>query len=328
VRLARIYIRLARERADPRYLGRAEAVLARWWDDDAQPAVLVLRATIEQSLHEFDAALAHLDRALALAPGDVQGWLTRAVVLTVRGRHEEARASCARVATLGAAFAAEVCGTQVDSLTGAARPAHDRLAAAVERERAARGGISADEESWAESSLGEYAARFGDGGRAEAHFRRALELAPEDAYARAALADLWTDAGRFADAAALLAGREADDGMLLRLAIAEKRGGGARADEHDRTLAARFDASRARGDVVHRRAEARFWLERRGDPARALELARANWTVQKEPWDVRVRLAAALATRRPDEAAPVLDWVRRSRLEDPAIARLAAELGR
>jgi hypothetical protein len=47
VRLARLDIELARERSDPRYLGRAEAALAPWWSDDAPPAVLVLRATIE-----------------------------------------------------------------------------------------------------------------------------------------------------------------------------------------------------------------------------------------------------------------------------------------
>src|SRR5437870_4200516 len=70
-RLARIHIRLARERSDPRFLGRAQAVLEPWKNDPtAPPEILVLRATIAQSLHDFPAALVDLDRAIAIDPGD------------------------------------------------------------------------------------------------------------------------------------------------------------------------------------------------------------------------------------------------------------------
>src|SRR6185503_6044077 len=50
VDLARLDIEAARAGADPRFLGRAEAALASWWDRaDAPPEVLLLRATIRQS---------------------------------------------------------------------------------------------------------------------------------------------------------------------------------------------------------------------------------------------------------------------------------------
>jgi hypothetical protein len=62
-------------------------------------------------------------------------------------------------------------------------------------------------------------------------------------------------------------------------------------------LGARFDASRARGDVVHRREEARYWLSLRDDPSRAHALAKANWDVQKEPWDARILREAADAAQ-------------------------------
>ncbi len=62
---ARAAIRLARETTDTRYLGRAQALLARWWDQpDAPTELAVLQATVQQSRHEFAAAHAVLTSAL------------------------------------------------------------------------------------------------------------------------------------------------------------------------------------------------------------------------------------------------------------------------
>lgn len=316
--LARIDIQLARERADPRFLGQAQAALAPWWVEDAPAPVLVLRATIEQSLHDFDSALRHLDGALRVAPDDPQAWLTRAVVLTVRARYDEARLSCGHVAPLAGELAFAVCETQIDSLTGKAAPAYARLTAALGE------GRSNDEREWAVSSLGEYAVRYGDQKTAEEHFRDAMKLAPDDAYVRGALADLLLDIGRNAEVIALLAGKELDDGMLLRLALAEKRVNGPKGEEHREMLKARFDASHARGDVVHRREEARYRLYLEDDARGACDLAKANWDVQKEPWDARILLATAVAAHDREAAASVLAHLATWHLEDPTIANLAA----
>ncbi len=48
--------------------------------------------------------------------------------------------------------------------------------------------------------------------------------------------------------------------------------------------------------------------------------------MQRAPWDVRVYLEAALAAHRPDAAVPVLEFVERTKLEDPAVEPLAREL--
>jgi hypothetical protein len=137
---------------------------------------------------------------------------------------------------------------------------------------------------------------------------------------------LLIDRGNLEKAIGLVKDREANDTLLLRLAIAEKRAKKPRARADIDALAARFEASRLRGDVVHRREEARFELELRGDAKRALELAKANWDVQKEPWDARIYLEAARAAKQPKEAAPVLAWLDATKLEDPFIAKVAAEL--
>lgn len=128
LRLARLDIQLSRERSDPRYLGHAQAALAPWWSLELPPVdVLVLRATIEQSLHDFEAAL--LDLAVRAAPDHAQAWLTRAV-LTVRGRYAEARESCAHLVPLASNLVVTVCQTGVDSVTGHVVEAHARIVGA------------------------------------------------------------------------------------------------------------------------------------------------------------------------------------------------------
>ena len=67
--VARRYLEQARESGDPRFAGLALAALRAWPDASAAPDdVLLMRATLQQYLHEFDAAVAHL-RLLLARPG-------------------------------------------------------------------------------------------------------------------------------------------------------------------------------------------------------------------------------------------------------------------
>nr|MBA3540770.1 hypothetical protein [Deltaproteobacteria bacterium] len=53
VALAKADIQRYRKESDPRYLGHAQATLARWWKlPEPPPEVLLVRATIQQSIHE------------------------------------------------------------------------------------------------------------------------------------------------------------------------------------------------------------------------------------------------------------------------------------
>ena len=103
VDVARRCIQVARRDGDPRYLGYAQAALASWWSTPNPPMpVLLMKATILQSSHEFDPALAALGRVLHAQPGNAQAWLTQATILQVQGRFDEAKASCERLRPLGA----------------------------------------------------------------------------------------------------------------------------------------------------------------------------------------------------------------------------------
>src|SRR3546814_10189203 len=75
-------------------------------------------------------------------------------------------------------------------------------------------------------------------------------------------------------------------------------------------LGERFAATRTRGEATHRREEARYLLELRHEPAAALKLAIANWSVQREPLDARIFLECAVAAKDPAAAQPVRDWMK------------------
>jgi hypothetical protein len=124
----------------------------------------------------------------------------------------------------------------------------------------------------------------------------------------------------------LLSSWEASDSLLLRLTEAETSLKLPEAARHQRMMADRYAAARARGDTTHRAEEARFELRLRGDATSALQLAQQNYAVQREPRDARVLLEAAVAAKNPAAAQPVQDWLRRSGFEDASTRRLAQTL--
>jgi uncharacterized protein (TIGR02996 family) len=260
---------------------------------------------------------------LGRAPRHTQARLTRASVLTIVARYAEAERDCAALARMASELVVATCSSAPMSLDGRAGEAYALLAAALSRSGAA----TADMLSWAHTLAAEIAARRGEAVIAEEHFRNALAADPQDAYLRAAYADFLLDRQRPREAAALVMHDPRNDVLLLRLALAEaafprptpaeQRAFAQRRAE----LAARFAASRARGDIVHRREEARFALLER-DPRRALTLARANWEVQREPADLRVLAEAARAAGDAAVLEVVRAWQREHRLEDVTIAAI------
>ena len=318
LRLAGIYIARARSESDPRPLGRAQAVLAPWWDQNDPPVpVLVLRATIEQSNHAFDQARSDLERAVARDPENAQAWLTLATVQQVTGDLAGAAQSCARVAA--AAIVAATCRASVDGVSGRAESAYRALEDAL----ASSASEPVTLRTWATTLQAELAERLARPSDAERLYRASLALDPRDAYATAAYADFLIDAGRYADVIALIAKDTPVDTLLLRRAQAARRAQASDAAEIADDLGQRFAALRARGERVHLREEARFALDVRDAPDDALALALDNWRVQKEPLDARILLEAAIAARKPQAAGEVLDWLASTRLESAPIAALA-----
>ena len=309
--------------ADPRYLGRAEAALGNFWAEPAPPEpVLVLRARIRQSNHEFLPALADLDQALVASPRDGQALLDRASIHTVLGHYEQASRDCETLGPLVEPLYALMCRAAIAGVTGSAGPAYSELAPVAEHAR------DPGDACWAESLLGELSLRIAEYARAESHFRRVLATCPNDSYARGALSDLLLDLGRLPEVVALLSDQTRQDALLLRLTIAERQLHAASFDAHVSDLKQRFEEAALRGSQVHRREEARFQLWLRDAAEAALALALANFAVQREPADVRVALESALAAGRPASVHDVLSFVAATGLQDPRITSLIARLRR
>ena len=318
--LATAYVRASRVEGDPRFLGYAEGTLAPWWRNPEAPTkVLVLRATIRQSSHQFDASIADLDVVLQREPTNAQALLTRATVLTVQGRYAEARSDCGGLSRIGLEFYAVICATAIDSMTGKAVSAYESLQQALRTLPR----IDPAGRVWAETLLGEIAHRRGDPA-AEEHFRAALSVGDRDLYLLGAYSDWLLDQGRAAEVLSLLGNETRVDPLLLRLALAQKALGRPEAAASIETLRARFDASHARGDTVHQRENARFELALRGDPRGALPYAVANWKVQREAADLRILAETAVATDDADSLGVVKQWLATTGFEYRAVQVLVS----
>lgn len=311
--VARRAIDAALRLGDPRFLGEAQSALAPWWTGDrVPPALMLLRASVKQSQHDFTGSLAELDRLVALHPELAQARLTRATVLTVLGRYDEALRDCEALVRHASSIVTVACEASPASLSGNAKPAYEALVRAL-----AYPGGNVGVREWALTIAAEIAARSGDFAAAERHFRGALALDAGDAYLRGAYADFLLDRGRPREALALVASDTRNDVLLLRLAFAEQQLPDMRAafSAHRAELAARFDAARRRGDSTHRREEARFRLFLESDAAGAVKLARDNWAVQREPADLRILIETARAARDADARSIAMRWVNDHGLE-------------
>lgn len=319
VKLAEQYVRAGHTNADPRYDGYARAALFHWWNDPTPPVeVLLLRATLRQRGHQFDAALEDLSKILRIEPQHAQAWLTKSVIHQVRGEYAESRQSCLPLVGQVSALVVASCVANVSSLTGQAERSLQPLQQGLETGDSA----TTQETIWALTILGETAVRLGRLHQAEAYFRQALAIEPSDTYLIGAYSDVLLDHDRAGEVLALLPSTNLPDALLLRAALASSRLNLPQADDLTEDLRNRFRESRLRGDSRHLREEARFTLTLLDDPAEALKLAQENWLVQREPWDARLVLEAALAAGNTGAAKPVLRWIKEVGLEDPEIRRL------
>ena len=86
VALSTLYLEQARAQGDPRFVRQAFATLTAWPDITSTPdQVLLMQATLQQFLHDFDTAAANLEKLVARSPKHAQTWLTLATVSRLQG---------------------------------------------------------------------------------------------------------------------------------------------------------------------------------------------------------------------------------------------------
>lgn len=323
VKVARAYYELAGAEGDPRYIGYAEAALARWAADrDAPVDILYMRGKLLQWRHEYTPALELFGQVLLREPGHYDTLSGRSAVLTVLADYAGARRDCEQMRARETELYWASCLAYIDGQTGQAAAAERRLAGLL----AGDPGMGSAGQLWLLTRLADLAARLGRPADAERHYRRALALGVTSQYLLANYGDFLIDQRRHAEAVTLLRDWTRADVLLLRLTLAEQALGAADFKVHAQALRERFAAAALRGDTLHRQEESRFQLRVEGNKTRALELAVANWAIQREPYDARILLEAAVAAGRREAAQPVLDWLAQSHHEDPLLAQLARML--
>lgn len=315
VQVSKQALQWARQEGDPRLMGQAQAALHTWWTEPKPPAeVRLLRATILQSTHDFDAALRDLRTLVAEQPRNAQAWLTLASVLQVTGHYDQAQRACEGVAQAQAPWHAQACSLELASLRGQADASQASLNALVQR---------APRELSAYLNLvrAELAERQGQVDVAQPLYQSLLSADP-DAYTEGAYADFLLDQQRPQEVIQRLQTKQRNDALLLRLAEAYAATRDPALDGAVQALRARFAAARERGDSVHRREEARFTLRLLKQPEAALKLARANWAVQKEPADARILLEAARAAGKAHAADEARAFITQAGWSDQRLAGL------
>lgn len=286
---ARAHIATARQTGDTRYWGRAQAVLAPWWDKaDAPVDLAILQATVQQGRHDFKASRLILQSALHRAPGHAQGWLNLAALERLSGHYLEALRACDAVARAGQNLYALACQLETRSLQGqtaAARKGFTQLLAATQ---------DPAQTSWLQSLLAESEERAGADAAALTAYQRSLQAEP-DLYTSIALSDLLLRTGKTTQAWAVLQPLPPTDAVLLRQATALRRLNNPDWKTLRATLREWDGELTRRGDdlTLHSREQAlvALWLD--DDAPGALQIARRNLLLQREPIDWWIALQSA-----------------------------------
>ena len=321
---AKRWIQLSRQTSDPRYLGRAQSVLTKWWDRADAPAdIAVLQATIEQSRHEFDKARASLLRVVRNAPNHAQAWLTIATLERLSANYPAAIVACEQVARSGNVFYGQACQFETLSLQGdfaTARAGFDKLLNLNKGAPSGRG-ISADDQAWLWSLQAENEERAGKDASAMKAYATSLALA-NDGYTALAYADGLLRLAKPDQALKVLMNQPDSDAVLLRRAYAQKRLGDANWQGLNQQLKERFAALKLRGEEtrLHARelALAAFWLDQQYGDAAAL--AMINLQMQKEPFDWWLALSSSQSAGLNNQVTKLKDSLMRSGLVDQRLS--------
>ena len=313
---ARAAIAVARQTGDTRYWGRAQAMLAPWWDRaDAPTEMAVLQATVQQGRHEFAASRKVLTAALARSPHHAQGWLNLAALDRLSARYADSLVACEAVERAQQPLYAAACRLETQSLQGQHQAAAQGLQALLDQS------TEASQRSWLWSLLAEFHERSGKDAAAADAYVRSLGFAP-DLYTAIAYSDLLLRTGKTAQALQVLAPLPETDAVLVRQAVAWRRLGDTRWTATRSVLQERVAALRRRGDdpALHARelALAALWLD--DDPPRALALARSNLLLQREPLDWWLGLQSARQAKDVAAQTAITDAIRDAGLQDVRLA--------
>lgn len=316
VALAQAFIERARSQREPRYFGRAEALLA---GKAAMPGAGVdlrrLYAEALQFRHAFGPAENIFDALLRERPHDADIRLRRGSLRLTRGDFAGARSDCAQLALARGALAPAGFACLAEALAGSGELGRARvLLDAMARDTPS---LDPAARAYLLATRAELCERAGELGAAVEAYSRASQLAPRDDAIRAALADVLALHGD-PHAAAPLAVAGPSLALLVRRAALAPAGDSLRVRAHDWV-----QLEMARGDAIHYREMAILALAER-QPDEALFAARRNFESQRELADVRVLARAAIAAGDIGAQRELRRWLSATGYQDAITAGILA----
>ncbi len=276
----------------------AERVLQPWIDAQADAAVMLTWARILQHRHRFEEAAQAARAALDSPHTALNAHLLLARIQSVLGQRRAAQKTCAGVLPVGDVLMFSLC--QLDAGLGGRDVAATRSRLAeLHRRFKPQGAI----DRWMRLLLSEASGAMHDWAAAEAWMASEQH---RDSHWLMAWADVQLQRGQAAQVLERLAPlieplEQAEDGLLLRLALAENavhgRGEGPRIWRQ--RAQQRMDLREQRNDAQHAAELARYQLELQHNVTAAMHWALLNWQQAREPSDQRLLEAALHAALDP-----------------------------
>jgi tetratricopeptide (TPR) repeat protein len=301
VQIANAYLGEAGQPGQARLYGLAEDALEPWVrEESASPELLVAWARIQQHEHEFDRALAALDRVFSEEPQHISANLLAARINLVQNHPETAEKHCLRLLGHADLLTISACSMEATSYQGKLQESYDQLSRLVERQGLPDGPRA----PWLSQMLADMATRLGKPQDALRWLKQPLETADVSYLAQWADVQLAVDEPKkvLDQLGPLVASAPAmDDALLLRLTQAEKQLG--EAGQWQQHLSERVALREQRQDTQHASDLARYYLDIDPQPQKALHWARLNWQSAKEPSDktlLQKAVAFAEHTKTPD----------------------------
>jgi len=318
-KIVALYLKMGREKSDPRYFGYAEALILPYLKNINLPEQVYIHwADILQHRHDFSQALEVLNRLANNNSNNSQVYLMRAISHISRAEYQLALDNCKLLFARASHLISMACVSQVKSLTGELRESFLLLEETLQINRHS----DREELGWAISLLADMAVRMDDDFTGEQYYRKAIEINQHDYYVLANYADLLLKQKKYRQVITLLNEFTYVDTLLLRLAIAGVKSNNDSTAKYIAELESSYRLMEIRGEDAHLRDQARFYHDVKNDSEKALLLAKKNWRVQKEPADIKLLLGVALTIKNKTELKRGIEWVMSQNLEDAQLSQI------
>lgn len=320
--------RIAARDNSARAYGRVLSLIDQWPDNKQQPAsIRNIHASVLQHYHDFDQAIAVINKAIADDAINLTTQQIRFQVAMVMGEYALANEACLDIEALGQQADALNCHAQLQAATGQVDTATVNIQNFMNNNPTATPGQIVE----LLMTAGDIARRLDQHASALSYFTDALRINPGSHYLRLQYTDLLLAEARFEDAARFLATipeQQVNDEIKIYYLRALSALDSPRYNEITDTLTAEvmssFQASLEREEVPPHKDMAAFYYYVEKDPDSALHHARMNWQEQKEISDTLLLYRSAIAAESLSTIREVDNWLRDAGTTDARLEALRA----